>query len=250
MTRICIVGNSHVAALKLGWDKIAGDHPGIQVTFFGVPGRWLRALDLGEGTVTPKTAKHKRHFERLSGGMDTITVADYDLFVVVGLELSIFRWVNFYKDNRQLPFNLELGTPQILDAEVFDLCRGNIFRGTSGDVVYQGLKATGAGRVLVCPQPFPSPVVERRDAFFAQMMAVEGQDRVAEAYRTDMARAYDAENLLWQPEDTLAGPLLTDLAWSQGSVRINLNAPHGEEDYQHMNPAYGQRMLQLIMQAA
>lgn len=250
MTRICIVGNSHVAALKLGWDKIAADHPDQQITFFGVPGRWLRQLELGEGTVTPKAGKHKRSFERLSGGMDTIKVSDFDLFVVVGLELSVFRWVNFYKQNRQHPFNLDLGTPQILDADTFDLCRGNIFKGTSGDVVYQALKSVGARRVMVCPQPFPSPLIEQKDAFFAEMMAVEGADRLAEAYRTDMARAYDAQALIWQPEDTQDGPLMTGQAWSQGSLRINLNAAHGEEDYQHMNADYGQRIIQLIVQAA
>ena len=115
MTRVCIVGNSHVAALRNGSARIAAQFPDIEATFFGVPGRWLRSVKLVRGqngtpgSLAPADPEHSAFFRKMSGGQDRINVADYDCFILVGLELSIFRWLSFYYQMRHEPFSFEVG---------------------------------------------------------------------------------------------------------------------------------------------
>jgi hypothetical protein len=52
--------------------------------------------------------------------------------------------------------------------------------------------------------------------------------------------------LLEQPAETLSNPIQTLLAYSRGSIRTfkgNLDIAHGDDDYQHMNAAYGALVL-------
>jgi hypothetical protein len=32
--RLCLIGNSHLAAFKMGWEAVRADHPEADVTFF------------------------------------------------------------------------------------------------------------------------------------------------------------------------------------------------------------------------
>ena len=38
MTRICVLGNSHAAAIALGWKTLQADYPGVSLTFFAAFG--------------------------------------------------------------------------------------------------------------------------------------------------------------------------------------------------------------------
>jgi hypothetical protein len=56
MTRICAIGDSHIAALMLGWKQIECEYPGTQFTFFGAPDTEMGNLSVSLGSLVPTVA--------------------------------------------------------------------------------------------------------------------------------------------------------------------------------------------------
>ncbi|PJN96602.1 hypothetical protein CNY89_01585 [Amaricoccus sp. HAR-UPW-R2A-40] len=48
MTRVAVVGNSHLGAIKLGWEQVSARHPEMQVEFFAAPGTHYYRLEMFE----------------------------------------------------------------------------------------------------------------------------------------------------------------------------------------------------------
>ena len=46
MMKICVLGNSHIASLKNGWDRVGQKYPDIELVFFGARGAGLDGLEL------------------------------------------------------------------------------------------------------------------------------------------------------------------------------------------------------------
>ena len=253
MTRVCIVGNSHVAALRNGSARIAAEFPDIEATFFGVPGRWLRSVKLVRGhngtpsSLAPADPEHRAFFRKMSGGQDRINVADYDCFILVGLELSIFHWLSFYYQMRHEPFSFEVGAPQILDADTFADCRGRIFEGTAGSTVFKGLQEVGATSISLCPQPMPVSSILNEQKSWQILFQHEDVDLVESAFREDLLRGFpEAARVFWQPDLTRSGPLLTDPRYSKWYCGEGMPQTGRQGDHQHMNADYGAETLRAI----
>lgn len=245
--RICIIGNSHVAALRQALDARGGAPEGVSITFFGVPGRSLRDIAVQDGAVMPVSQAQRRFFRQLSGGLDHIRVDHYDAFVLIGLELSIFRWLLLYQRARQAPFRFEYGMPQIIDAEAYDLCRRHVFDDTSGGTVYRALQTLGARPVYICPQAMPVADILDDTPRWRTLFEQEDPQVLDEAFHIDMARGFpDAAEILWQPQATRAGPLLTAAEFSKFYVGPGQPRERGHDDHQHMNAAYGAHVLAQI----
>lgn len=99
MTRLCVIGNSHLAAYKLGWDELAaaGGMPDVRPVFFGAPRDGMRRVRLEDGVIHPARKDIAEHFQRMSGGLTEIRLADYDAVLLVGLGASIKRTMRFYR---------------------------------------------------------------------------------------------------------------------------------------------------------
>jgi hypothetical protein len=97
--RLCVIGNSHLAAYKLGWDalKAASATPPVQPVFFGAPRDGMRRVKLSGGVITPTRADIGDHFRRMSGGLGEIRLADYDAFLLIGLGASVKRVMRFVR---------------------------------------------------------------------------------------------------------------------------------------------------------
>lgn len=83
--RVAIIGDSHVAALKAGWDALRADYPNVTVTFFASRGSGLRGLQPRDGALIPSNAELMSHLRFTSGGADRIETAAHDAFVLHGL---------------------------------------------------------------------------------------------------------------------------------------------------------------------
>jgi hypothetical protein len=85
--KICIIGNSHVAALKLAWvnhfDKRCKKDN--DITFFASPGNSLRSLKLENNKLIPDSEQLKKNLRATSGGKSFIELASYDVFLLYGL---------------------------------------------------------------------------------------------------------------------------------------------------------------------
>src|SRR4051812_34372426 len=95
--RLCIIGNSHLAAPKLGWDDVRREFPDTEVTFFGAAGQALNDVQLRDGILSAEQVRGRVH--NTSGG-SALHLDVYDCVFLVGLNLSIMHVVNLYESFR------------------------------------------------------------------------------------------------------------------------------------------------------
>ena len=87
--RICALGNSHLAAAKLGWDRLKEEFADVEVDFFGFsPGTSTAIAEhvAVDGQRLVATSKRvQASFALTSGGRTEIAADDYSAFVTFGL---------------------------------------------------------------------------------------------------------------------------------------------------------------------
>jgi hypothetical protein len=83
--RICVVGNSHVAALKRAWNTIRQEHSGIELTFFAMGSTYMAGLVVDNKRLVANNDKLKAALAFTSGGLSAIDPEYYDLFLVYGM---------------------------------------------------------------------------------------------------------------------------------------------------------------------
>lgn len=89
--RICVLGSSHTASLKLGWDIVKDQFPAVDLVFFGSPGGTWRHLRVQNGTLVSTHDKLTKSIRFTSGGLHRIDPGDYDAFLLFGLVLRLPR---------------------------------------------------------------------------------------------------------------------------------------------------------------
>ena len=89
--RICVIGNSHMAALRDGWPLVEADHPGLRLSFFGLGQYGLRRTHAEDTRLVPDHASDRAGMRRACG-VEEIDTAGYDGFVLVGLWRGL-RWI-------------------------------------------------------------------------------------------------------------------------------------------------------------
>ena len=87
--RLCVIGNSHVAALKTAWDRLKPDRPDFSLTFFAAKTILLRHLKIEGGTLEPTDESVADMLSYTSGGQRRIEVGAYGQFLVSGLQFKL-----------------------------------------------------------------------------------------------------------------------------------------------------------------
>ena len=80
---ICVLGNSHVGALKRAWDLMPEWHQEYNLVFFTARSNGLGGLFLIDNKLVPKTDRLKRTITYTSGGKSEIDIVEYDLFLIL-----------------------------------------------------------------------------------------------------------------------------------------------------------------------
>jgi hypothetical protein len=247
MTRICVIGNSHLAALKLGWDAIKPEFSGIDLTFFGSAGAHIRELTVADGLLITTDRVLLRSMQDLSGGLSQIDPGCYDRFLVCGMEFSVsqvmrvaakFRPESHARDNRHP-----------ISDECFRLSVIGCLRESLMIQTVEKLRQITDKPIAALPTPMRSDEDQRP---VLRHIQTNGDDEKIAAAFTDAARHVATEfnvRLFLQPGDTLANCLQTKAVYRQGSVRLRagLNVESAQGDYRHMNKAYGELVLRSIL---
>ena len=87
--KICILGNSHAASLKTGWDQISSNYPQIKLTFFAARGNSLSGLESKLNILVAINPDLENSLMYTSGGIKQIHLNQYDLFLIYGLGFRI-----------------------------------------------------------------------------------------------------------------------------------------------------------------
>ena len=90
MTSVCLIGNSHLGALKLGWPSIAADFPEMELDFYASAGDSL-AFSVSGNRLEPVTEDIRKRLAYTSQKTGDIE-ANYDAY----LPMNIERYCDFY----------------------------------------------------------------------------------------------------------------------------------------------------------
>lgn len=226
--RLGILSNSHAAALKLGWDLLTPKPEGLSVTFFGIAARLFEGVKPDPVTrrLIPETEALQDWLAMTSGGLRSIAVDDYDVFLVYGLFFTLPR----------------------LDRRMSSAVAAAAVRGALEDslawTMVTRLRSLTDKPIFLGPEPLPADAA----------LAAQGHRPAVSQPRPhgEICRLFEQRPLqhevrfFWQPEDTI-GPGLTTLeVFSKGSLRLG-GGEHKKHDTRHVNAACGARIMQRLV---
>jgi hypothetical protein len=241
MTRICVIGNSHIAALMLGWKQMECDYPSTRFTFFGAPKLQMQYLTVSLGSLVP-TTEILRQYIRETGSSEKIG-GDYDFFLVCGLQVNANQIRPLYEKYRAEGFAADDRAP--ISDSCFVRSLQGCLTGTLAIDTIAKLRLITSAPIALMPQPFPGENCSRRS-----VLGAAGDKRddkcVAELFYSacrNLARDLELR-MVHQPATTKSGPLQTKQTFCGGSVLLRgLDRLHPGSESKHMNADYGQVML-------
>jgi hypothetical protein len=217
--RVCLIGNSHSACLKLAWDSLKVRYPQITLTFFAQRGAGIADLEPRDGVLVPATEPLKKAITHTSGGHSQIDLQDFDAVLIVGLTCG-YPLVNSHYSYAAALQTLRDLTPKTVAFELIDKIRRisdlPIF------VVHQPLRSH-----------FGEPDREHDLGPYR---------RLVDALNDELMQDVGAI-LLRQPAQTITNCFYTRPEFAVGSLRLdiggNLTGTDAANPHSHMNERYG-----------
>lgn len=251
MTRIIVIGTSHVAALKTAWDGMAAEHPGVELDFFAAPGRAFRQFRLlGDGLVfglPPGVPSQGAVFG--GSGRTSIDLAEADYVLFAG---QYWPWDELADIMSAYDIDglREAGAPQRLSRAAFDAFCLSMARQVAPVPEWRNWTRP---RFLILPAPMRSAnCLHSRNQRFRPFRFLarkpQGGREVVLAFMDVFARslAEIGVQMIPLPPGTLLPNGLTDPQYSRGS-RLVFEVEGPSEDMTHMNPDFGRLQLREML---
>ncbi|MDF1635500.1 hypothetical protein [Mycoplana sp. MJR14] len=249
--KICVVGNSHVGALKFGWENIRSSHRH-ELTFLGVPGTSVRDLTVEHGIVLPTTNTARKFFLKTSGS-EGIALDSYDVVLLVGAGLTLTSALSL--TNRWRPYGLVDETIRDSQSQ-FNLVSDQLFaelissrvRKSFANRLLRKVTRQSAVRALYVTTPLPSSELRlaRSDDPVLSLIAGTHGPSIASLYRNSLERVMGKDKVIFPPAHALVDGAMTDARYSRGSLRLDGEREHPDTDLNHMNAAYGALVLEEV----
>ena len=224
-TRICIIGNSHLAAFKQGWEYVRNEFPSVEVVFFGALSPELSTLEVCDGALIGSEGARSA-FRTTSGGPDAIR-DEYDCYVVCGARIA----ANILAELYQPHFSQDL---------LLQIVKAGVVRSIAIATVAK-VRKISSKRIVLFPAAMP-----------IEGLPIENFEQIEPRYAAEFARLYSRAlkgvakdhdiEVCEQPPETLASPLRTKAEFGRNAPRLGEFrgiAKHRENDPHHMNGDYG-----------
>ncbi len=221
--KLCVIGNSHIASLKVAWDKeLHRQYPEIQPVFFGARGGMLFFLRTSRRKLLSIDEDLSKSLRFTSGGDGEIDPKLFDAFLIYGVDSDV-----------QDMLGLENGAfSEAVQQATFE----EFWQGRPALKLALKLRSITDKPIYVGLQPLPSS------------NAIP--DLPANAYGGFCAKSAElvfqplALTLVGQPGHTLADGGCTNAAFANGSDLLQANpemagAKHDAADTIHMNADFG-----------
>lgn len=249
--RLCIIGNSHVAAFASAWKTLRERRPDLAITFFAARGALLAELVVRGGALEAKDPVLRKTLRWVSDGRSSIVAADYDEFWLVGLRFGVETIMPVYAGFRADSHAADPSRSPVSDP-AFAAAAAGLLRGSPAVDVYRKLRTITQSPVRLFPQPNPSiAALDARDARTAPFrLAARAGDatQLWRQYRDAREEIAVETGLTYrdQPDDTREGGIFTRAEHARGSVRLTpgLEREHQDRDTIHMNADFGALMLE------
>lgn len=233
MTNLCVIGDSHLNAIKGGWDLLEDEYPDLELTFFGAGRKNMQFLEVSNGCLISSDPHCAKRMRRTSNGLESIA-DDYDGYLLCGLEFGLHAAVYLCMTHR-----IECDEPDDrvpVSDPCFERAIEDELRGTISVSTVRKLHQITNAPIAVVPYPLRCrsdtiPVFKRiRETGTDQKVR-----ELADSAATNLSQEYGFR-LFLQPQDTLSSPLGTNSIYS----RIP-----GSNDG-HMNASYGREVLKVV----
>jgi len=247
--RLCIVGDSHVGAVKLGWDLISDENRSWEVDFFGAVGDSIGSLLIKGGELSPSVQSVRDSFALTSKGQNSIRTRNYDAFVIVSAGLGATVLTRRICATHSLASCYEPGSSPISRACLRDTVFNAIDSGAAMATARK-LRSMTTAPVALLPTPLPSIEVLEADADKAIVFRASGMlAEIKHLYELSATRLEVNEGFAFisQPAETLDTPCYTRREFAAGGVNLTGRAKRDGDNFCHMNSNYGAIVMGLLL---
>lgn len=240
--RHAVLGNSHIAALKFGWNMVHADEPDADFTFFSTPAKQMKTLEVGNGRISSEDEVAQEWFMRSSGHANHVALDEYDRFWIFGGGLNTHRLVQLYGRFRAESHN-DAGTNQIaLSDTAFAATVMAAFRKTDAVRFAQLIRSQTDAPIVVLPDPYVAHHVTEGDdgKGWEQLIAAGDAELLAKTFKRVLRRLLaDAATPIFQGRFLCESALTTKSRFSarEGDVR-HMNARFGAITLRHALRVY------------
>lgn len=250
--KICLIGNSHLVALRAGWDTIKDDHPDISADFFAIARSGFRNAELDGTTLIPTRPRQRAQMAEFSGA-DSIDLSAYDAFAFVGFVIGLPRVLR-YLQGHGIAGEIE-DTPQIVPYAMLQDAWDEQLSTTALPRLTELVRQVSDAPIVNLVRPMRSALIldedSTRAAFYSQEVDRDGLPYANTLVDRLMAPHHAAGMVtLAQPHETTVKGLLTRKRYSDAPERLpDGNPPKGGVEVNHMNAAFGADCMVHILDA-
>lgn len=247
--RICIIGNSHAAAIQAGLELMPELREQCSIDFFAAHSNFMKDMEVRGTLIVPRSDNAKQKWKMSSGGMMEIDTSRYTHYVIVGLGFNSLTAIYALRKYQLYEFagNSNRSAPYISRACFRQLMISTL---NNSPAMYFArlLSNLGKRQIVLIPQPYPGEEILNGKYEFSELW-VRGVEIGSISYATRLYR--DAAErvtkevgcaLMFQPPATVGQELFTQ-------ARFSLNSSLGDEqsrDPYHMNKWFGVEILKKI----
>jgi len=235
MLKVLLVGNSHLAALKAGWEAYP-KRPSWSIQFYGSPGISMEGLrHRKDGSIVAGEPRLSKKMLSLWGS-DEVRPDDFDFIFVAGLAPGAFAFANDY-----VKMN---GVPNSND-ELRGAARQLVSRSLAAGTVATLRQVTGRPIIVI---ETPGPSSDRfPDEKALSSIVVNNARAFSDALLWGLQKMDGVDDALRQPDETKVFDIFTKPEYSRGSVRLSSKSiEHSDFDSKHMNGDFGVKVIQEI----
>lgn len=247
--RICLIGNSQIACVKLGWERMALP----DATFIAAPSKLPKYLQVeGDKLVAPEDLKPT--FESFCG-ISEVSIPDHDAFILVGLNYSLSRCLDLFLSSR--PYDPGYGaTPQgyvPISLACYRAAAAAAMRRSSAFRIATRLRKATAAPIFIVPEPAVGETIKdeksRRGAIWQELSAIGAQTFYDLFLKASATFQDETFTVVPQPPETIVGGAFTNRKYVTGHHTLSgALRQKNAFDHGHMTTDYGAIVARNVFQ--
>lgn len=249
---ICIIGNSHLAAVRQGWPALEAKFPRTKVTFYGAPGDKLKNLTVENGILRAGSIDLAKSMRTLDMPI-TLDLEQFDAIILVGCQIGLFHVMDDAVVTADMPSYRgrtwwRRETRQLVSRQVKGQLVRSSLEATFGYRIVKEMSAQAAPPIYVCAQPFPATTIlkpKMKRELFRRAVDTGDAPVLAEIFNDAVRSTFAGlAAVRLQPTHTITQGICTVDRYTTGSIRLaNRRIEHDEADILHANELYGMAVL-------
>lgn len=242
MSRLALLGDSHLANWKRAWPLVAPEFPNVEPVFFAAAGSGLEGCQPKSDRLVFEGEELANMIQRSSGGHRELVVADYDAFCVVGMKFGIRTVVELYARCRADSHRRQDGRFQLVSDACFLDTACDRLNASPAMLLVRKVRSISDKPIFLAARPAHSESVLDDERYRSTRLMLEAGD--APALRTTYAEASQklagsGVVILDQPTATLASPVLSNRVYEREGGDV--------PDVSHMNDAFGEMAVRELL---